>query len=88
MVNILDVTLRDGSYAIDFQFSCAQQRLITEGLERLGINYIEIGHGQGLNASSPQNGVALHSDEEYLQTAQKSLKKAKYGMFCIPGIAT
>lgn len=86
-MNILDVTLRDGSYAINFQFSCAQQRLITEGLERLGINYVEIGHGQGLNASSPKNGVALHSDEEYLETAQKSLKTAKYGMFCIPGIA-
>ena len=87
-VNIMDVTLRDGSYAINFQFSCAQQRLITEGLEKLGIQYIEIGHGQGLNASSPRNGVALHSDEEYLQTAKKTLKKAKYGMFCIPGIAT
>ena len=54
MVNILDVTLRDGSYAIDFQFSCAQQRLITEGLERLGINYIEIGHGQGSMPAHPK----------------------------------
>ena len=86
-IKILDVTLRDGSYAINFQFSCAQQRLITEGLQELGINYVEIGHGQGLNASSPKNGIALHTDEEYLSTAQKSLKTTKYGMFCIPGIA-
>lgn len=86
-IRILDVTLRDGSYAIDFQFSCAQQRLITQGLEELGIKYVEIGHGQGLNASSPENGIALHTDEEYLCTAQRSLKKTKYGMFCIPGIA-
>lgn len=86
-LKILDVTLRDGSYAINFQFSCTQQRLITEGLEKLGVEYIEIGHGQGLNASSPRNGIALHTDEEYLHTAQKSLKKATYGMFCIPGIA-
>lgn len=86
-INILDVTLRDGSYAINFQFSCAQQKLITSGLEKLGIQYIEIGHGQGLNASNPKNGVALHTDEEYLLTAKESLKLAKYGMFCIPGIA-
>lgn len=86
-INILDVTLRDGSYAIDFRFSCTQQRLITEGLENLGIRYMEIGHGQGLNASNAQNGIALHTDEEYLTTAQKSLKVAKYGVFCIPGIA-
>lgn len=86
-MKILDVTLRDGSYAIDFQFSCAQQRMITQGLETLGIEYVEIGHGQGLNASSPKNGVALHTDEEYLSTAKNSLNIAKYGMFCIPGIA-
>ncbi len=84
---ILDVTLRDGSYAIDFQFSCIQQKLITEGLEKLGIEYIEIGHGMGINASSPRNGLALHTDAEYLDTARKTLKKAKYGMFCIPGVA-
>lgn len=86
-MEIMDVTLRDGSYAINFQFSCAQQKLITEGLEKLGIKYIEIGHGQGLNASNPQNGIALHTDEEYLQTAKNTLNTSKYGMFCIPGVA-
>lgn len=85
--NIMDVTLRDGSYAINFQFSLAQQRKIIKSLEELGVEYIEIGHGQGLNASSPKNGVALHSDEEYLKAAQDTLKKSKYGVFCIPGIA-
>lgn len=83
----MDVTLRDGSYANHFQFSLAQQKLITTKLEQLGFEYIEIGHGMGLNASSPQNGVALHTDKEYLQMAQKSLQSAKYGVFCIPGIA-
>ena len=87
-IKIMDVTLRDGSYANNFQFSCAQQKLITTGLERLGFEYIEIGHGMGLNASSLKNGIALHTDEEYLLAAQKTLKKARYGMFCIPGIAT
>lgn len=87
-IKIMDVTLRDGSYANNFQFSLAQQRIISTSLEELGLEYIEIGHGMGLSASSPQNGVALHTDEEYLEMAQKTLKKAKYGMFCIPGIAS
>lgn len=86
-IKIMDVTLRDGSYANHFQFSLAQQKVITTKLEELGFEYIEIGHGMGLNASSPQNGVALHTDAEYLGMAQQTLKKAKYGMFCIPGIA-
>ena len=86
-INIMDVTLRDGSYAIDFQFSCVQQQLITVSLEKLGIKYIEIGHGMGLNASSPQNGLALHSDVEYLSTAKRTLKCSHYGMFCIPGVS-
>lgn len=85
--NLMDVTLRDGSYAINFQFSLAQEKKIIKGLEDLGIEYIEIGHGQGLNASSPKNGVALHSDEEYLKAAQETLTKSKYGVFCIPEIA-
>lgn len=86
-VKIMDVTLRDGSYACNFKYTLAQQKAITKGLESLGIDYIEIGHGMGLRASSPQNGIALYSDEEYLKCAQMNLKKAKYGVFCIPGIA-
>jgi len=84
---ILDVTLRDGSYANNFQFSCAQQKLITGEIEKAGIEYIEIGHGMGIGANSPKNGLALHTDKEYLAAAHSSLKKAKYGTFCIPGIA-
>ena len=86
-MKIMDVTMRDGSYACNFKFTLAQQKVITCGLEDIGIEYIEIGHGMGLNASSPENGVALFTDEEYLETAKKTLKKAKYGVFCIPGIA-
>ena len=87
-IKIMDVTLRDGSYVNHFQFSCAEQSVITTALEKVGYEYIEIGHGMGLGASTPKNGIALQSDREYLETAQKTLKKSKYGMFCIPGIAS
>ena len=84
---ILDVTLRDGSYELDFQISDQDEILVGAALERAGIEYIEIGHGQGLNASSPQHGVAKCSDLEYLVAAEENYRKAKYGFFCIPGIA-
>lgn len=84
---IMDVTLRDGSYAINFQFTEHDTRKIGRVLEQSGIPYVEIGHGMGLNASSYRNGIALCSDEEYLASAQEAYQKCKYGMFCIPGIA-
>lgn len=84
---IMDVTLRDGSYAINFQFTEHDTRKIGRVLEQSGIPYVEIGHGMGLNASSYKNGVALCSDEEYLASAQEAYQKCQFGMFCIPGIA-
>lgn len=86
-MQILDTTIRDGSYAVDFKFSCEDVAEILVKLEKLGLKYIEIGHGQGLNASSPEHGISLHSDIEYMNTARDSLKSAEFGFFCIPGIA-
>lgn len=85
-LNIMDVTLRDGSYAINFQFSESDTMVLYQGLAEAGIEYIEIGHGVGLGASSQGNGFALCSDEEYLAAAQRCKGNSKYGMFCIPGI--
>lgn len=87
-VEIMDITCRDGSYAINFQLSLAAEKHICQGLENLGYRYVEIGHGMGLGASRLPGYKALHSDKEYLQCAHDNLKNIKYGMFCIPGIAT
>lgn len=86
-MKILDTTIRDGSYAVDFKFSCEDVANIISKLEKLGFEYIEIGHGLGLNASSARYGYSLHSDEEYMRVAHKVLKKSKFGFFCIPDIA-
>lgn len=85
---IMDVTLRDGSYQINFQFSNKDVRRIGGGLDQLGIPYIEVGHGQGIGASEAGQGKALHTDSEYLREAKRDIHAAKVGMFCIPGIAT
>ena len=86
-ITILDTTLRDGSYAIDFQFSLDDTRRIASELESAGVRQIEIGHGWGLNAESAGLGKAAHTDREYIQVAREVLKKAKFGCFFIPGVA-
>lgn len=84
-LDILECTLRDGSYVIEYQFTAKDTAIIAAALQNVGFKYIEIGHGLGLNASSCK-GKAAETDETYLQTAQEVLTKAKYGMFFIPGI--
>ena len=86
-VKLLETTLRDGSYAIDFRFSTEDTAIIASGLEEAGLTLIEIGHGLGLHAKEIGKGNAAATDAEYLETAAAVLKKAQFGMFCIPGIA-
>lgn len=86
-VKILDTTLRDGSYAIDFQFTAQDTAFISSILDQSGIPFIEIGHGLGLNAGAAGRGVPGATDEEYLAAAAKVVSRGRFGMFCIPGIA-
>ena len=85
--DILECTLRDGSYAIDFQFSREDTFTIARRLDDLGFPYIEVGHGIGLGASRRNMGVAAATDDEYMAAAAEAVHKGKWGMFCIPGIA-
>lgn len=86
-VQILETTLRDGSYVIDFQFTEADTVLISRELECAGVRLIEVGHGIGLGASEAGMGRAAESDETYLRCTAEALNGARWGMFCIPGIA-
>lgn len=86
MIEILECTLRDGSYPIAYQFTAEDTAVIAAGLEQAGFRRIEIGHGLGLGASRPDIGMAAATDEEYLAAAAGVLKEAKFGAFFIPGI--
>lgn len=85
---LLDNTLRDGSYLFNFQFSKEDTQMIVERLEGVGFTHIEVGHGLGLGAYRYPNMPSLENDEDYIKTAVHSSKRAKIGVFCIPGIAT
>ena len=84
----LECTLRDGGYVIDFQFTEADTETIGGALDQAGFPYIEVGHNIGLGASEQGLHVAAASDLQYMQAPARSIKQGKWGMFCIPAIAT
>lgn len=83
-----DLTLRDGSHAISHQLT---EEMIEEYCifaENAGIEVIEIGHGNGLGASSILIGESLLSDYDMITIAKRHLKNTKLSVHIIPGIAT
>ncbi|HEY9163226.1 MAG TPA: hypothetical protein VIN57_01355 [Magnetovibrio sp.] len=83
---ILDTTLRDGSYVVNFQFTAQDTQTLSRALAHSGVRLIEIGHGLGINASETM-GQAAATDIEYIEAARAGAPDAMIGMFCIPGIA-
>jgi 4-hydroxy 2-oxovalerate aldolase len=83
-IKILDCTLRDGSYVLNFNFSLIDTFFISKALFDSGVQYVEIGHGLGLGISSKKNVKALHGDNEYIKVANsaKLSKNNKIGCFC------
>lgn len=85
---IHDATLRDGSHAVGHQLSAKQVAAYAAAAEKAGVPCIEVGHGNGLGASSLQVGESLISDMEMLKAARENISRTKLGIFIIPGFAT
>lgn len=87
-INLYDVTLRDGSHAISHQLSEQQISDYTRLIDKSGIYAVEVGHGNGLGASSVLVGQSRLSDELIIKTAKNHLQHTKLGIHVIPGFAT
>jgi len=85
---ILDCTIRDGSYAIDFKFTAADTALIGSLLDGAGVPYIEIGHGLGLGAGAAGHGRGASDDLEVIGVTRARVPRSRLGCFFIPGIGT
>jgi len=87
-VIFLECTLRDGSYAIDYQFSTEDTQRITRELMGAGFKWIEVGHGIGLGASDKGFGESKATNVDYIKAAKKASEgtDAIVGVFYIPGI--
>jgi len=90
MKNVLisDPTLRDGNHAIRHQLTAEQIGKYCKAADAAGIPIVEIGHGNGIGASSLQLGESACPDEVALKTARENLKSSKLGIHMIPGFAT
>lgn len=90
MKNIIisDPTLRDGNHAIRHQLSKEQVALYCQAADKARIPVLEVGHGNGLGASSIQVGICKESDVDLLKTARENLTRSKLGIHVIPGFAT
>lgn len=83
---VLDTTVRDGSYAVNFQYTDDDVRRIVGDLDAAGIPYIEIGHGVTIGAAAAQ-GPAAHTDEEYFRAARSVVRNARLGAVIVPALA-
>ena len=84
-MDILECTIRDGGYAIEFQWSAEEIEQIVGRLAAAGFTRIEIGHGLGLGASRTLT-PARCSDVEMTEVSARAKGPAKVGAFFIPGI--
>jgi len=87
-VLISDPTLRDGNHAVRHQINARQVALYAAAADAAGIPIVEVGHGNGLGASSLQVGESIISDREILEVARENLTNSKLSIHVIPGFAT
>lgn len=85
---LYDVTLRDGNHALRHSLT---PKFVTEycAIADSSDSYaVEVGHGNGIGASSFLVGKSKHSDAEILSSARGALRNVKLAVHSIPGFAT
>jgi 4-hydroxy 2-oxovalerate aldolase len=87
-VQIHDPTLRDGHHAVRHNLGREQLRAYAEAANAAGVPVVEVGHGNGLGASSLQVGQARLSDDEMLSVVREALTTSRLGVFMLPGWGT
>ncbi|MCK8679840.1 4-hydroxy-2-oxovalerate aldolase [Streptomyces lichenis] len=83
-----DPTLRDGQHAVGHQLDAGQLRAYAIAANAAGVPVVEVGHGNGLGASSLQIGRAALDDATMLTTVRETLTSSRMGVFMAPGWGT
>ncbi|MDR1914966.1 MAG: 4-hydroxy-2-oxovalerate aldolase [Synergistaceae bacterium] len=87
-IHVVDTTLRDGSHAVRHSFDREQVAAIAGGLDRCGVEFIELSHGDGLGGSSYTYGFSKVDELELLKAAAEHVKNARLTVLLLPGIGT
>ena len=85
---ISDPTLRDGNHAVRHQLSRDSFVSYCKAAEAAGVPIIEVGHGNGLGASSLLIGECLLSDAEIFEASRANLVNTRLAIHVIPGFCT
>ena len=84
MLQLLDCTIRDGSYVIAGQWSREDVGNVVAELAGAGFKLIEVGNGIGLGAYR-KKVPSICSDIDYITAAAERKGDSKIGTFFIPG---
>ncbi len=87
-ISLYDVTLRDGNHALRHTLSAKFVASYCQNAENSGVWAVEVGHGNGLGASSFLVGKSSSSDEKLLVSARENLSRTKLAVHSIPGFST
>ncbi len=90
MKNIIisDPSLRDGNHSVKHSINKDSILKYCAFAEKSNIPILEVGHGNGLGASSLLIGKSKLSDFEILSAAKSQLKNTKLSVHSIPGLST
>jgi 4-hydroxy 2-oxovalerate aldolase len=87
-IQIHDPTLRDGHHAVRHSLGADQLRAYARAADAAHVPVVEVGHGNGLGASSLQVGRARLSDDQMLEATREVLPTSKLAVFMLPGWGT
>jgi 4-hydroxy 2-oxovalerate aldolase len=87
-VRVTDVTLRDGSHAMEHRFTLAEVTATVAALERAGAEVIEVAHGDGLGGSSFNYGFSATDELELVRAACETADRARIACLLLPGVGT
>ena len=88
MIALYDVTLRDGNHALRHQLTSKFVIEYCKVADKSDVWAVEVGHGNGLGASSFLVGKSAEKDLDLLTAARSNLNRVKLAVHTIPGFAT
>jgi 4-hydroxy 2-oxovalerate aldolase len=87
-LRITDSTLRDGSHAMQHQYTEEQVRGVVHALDAAGVQVIEVSHGDGLGGSSFNYGFSKVDENQLIRAAVEEATRARIAVLILPGLGT